>query len=1097
MDNNISSEELFNNIATILDDDTLQHGHINHMMLETLQLAVTYALSNTHHDFGDLSSKVTFVCNSLNMSSKDINAIHRMRRHSISSEDISNIDLPHDCRSLAYFISKVFNVTIPANITCKIPHYTIHPESPYAKHYPYIRCVVRQWDNHCITATATNIDTDSDICILYTESPDFIDLSYLSSLLQEGMQLNLIDSVVKQDDDLSLHLIPNLVIVEPDFMIDISAISACFEDFGHHPLLYTLNRMKARANNRYTILGNFAGSALDDIINDPNFNFADTLRNNFREKALEYCCANDFNGDEFKINAVEQTKNIQQMVKEIFATADRGKALLEPTFICERLGLQGRIDLMTTDMGLIVEQKSGKNGYFEKGYRNRYGGIHVEKHYVQVLLYYYILMYNFCLNKRKANIQLLYSRYTNGLIQMEPLQKLFLEAIQVRNEIVASQYDMAQNGFEKYLSELTPETLNVNKLRSNFYEQYIYPKLLAITMSIHAMKPVEKKYFCRMMQFVMKEQLMSKTGGKEGVGNSNADLWNMALSEKKETGNIFTGLTIIEKYKSNRYNGYDTIILNIPDQDFDFLPNFRQGDMVYLYSYKKGQEPNVCRSILFKGVLSEIHTNQLTVHLSDGQQNENILKSQKGVDSPSLLYAIEHGGSDLTGNAIHSLYSFISAAENKRDLILGQRTPQKDDTVTMKRKYDPDIDEMLLRAKQAKDYFLLVGPPGTGKTSRALQFLVREAEGNTLLLAYTNRAVDEICEMLSENNIDYIRIGNEYSCDQRFRNHLIGHIADNNPQLSTLRDRLLSARIIVSTISMIQSKEYIFDIKHFNLAIIDEASQILESNIIGILTNVDKFILIGDYKQLPAVVQQGETESAVGDTELQNIHLTNCRNSLFERLIQIEKASKREDFIGILHKQGRMHPKIAEFPNHKFYYQEQLVPIPLKHQQENVKYPRIMFIPSEDCRQPNISDKVNTSEARIVAHVLQEIFERTYKNFDAQKTVGVIVPYRNQIAMIRKEIEKLNIPELETISIDTIERYQGSQRDVIIYSFTVQSSYQLDFLTASCFIEDGHMIDRKLNVAITRARKQLIVTGNTNTLRKNALFSEFIDYMEQ
>lgn len=111
--------------------------------------------------------------------------------------------------------------------------------------------------------------------------------------------------------------------------------------------------------------------------------------------------------------------------------------------------------------------------------------------------------------------------------------------------------------------------------------------------------------------------------------------------------------------------------------------------------------------------------------------------------------------------------------------------------------------------------------------------------------------------------------------------------------------------------------------------------------------------------------------------------------------------------------------------------------------------------------------------------------------------MGVIVPYRNQIAVIRKEIEQLEIPALLDISIDTVERYQGSQRDIIIYSFTVQNPYQLDFLTANCIIEDGHVIDRKLNVALTRARKRLILTGNETILRQNYLFSNLIDYIKK
>ena len=107
--------------------------------------------------------------------------------------------------------------------------------------------------------------------------------------------------------------------------------------------------------------------------------------------------------------------------------------------------------------------------------------------------------------------------------------------------------------------------------------------------------------------------------------------------------------------------------------------------------------------------------------------------------------------------------------------------------------------------------------------------------------------------------------------------------------------------------------------------------------------------------------------------------------------------------------------------------------------------------------------------------------------------MGVIVPYRNQIATIRSEIERLGIDSLRHISIDTVERYQGSQRDVIIYSFTVSRPYQLDFLTSNCFEENGRTIDRKLNVAITRARKQLLMTGNAALLSRNPVFKQLIE----
>ena len=257
--------------------------------------------------------------------------------------------------------------------------------------------------------------------------------------------------------------------------------------------------------------------------------------------------------------------------------------------------------------------------------------------------------------------------------------------------------------------------------------------------------------------------------------------------------------------------------------------------------------------------------------------------------------------------------------------------------------------------------------------------------------------------------------------------------------------------------------------------------------------------------------QQDTLETEETNTFLKNIHLLSCANSLFERLILTERAAGRTEFVGTLHKQGRMHPDIADFANRKFYAREQLECVPLAHQLEQtldyneasedetddiLKAHRMIFIPSKPFRQLNISEKVNTEEARIITDLLRRLYRQLGNNFDPQKSVGVIVPYRNQIAMIRKEIEKLGIPELEEISIDTVERYQGSQRDIILYSFTIQSRYQLDFLTANTFYEDGQPIDRKLNVAITRARKQLILTGNEPTLRQNQIFAELIDYIK-
>lgn len=1124
------AHELFTRIADILTAPSEAQARIMH---ETLVIACYEGLKETKHGFGNLSSQVEALCRLHHIAPKDVVAIHKMRRHSNSAAPILPDDIAYDCRALALFVSAVFQEAIPDTLVGKLPTHGRITENIQIANYRYIRCIVRAWDEQTIQVAVINQDSSEELLTVdYMNTAEYVDFSYLRSLLREGMQLNLLDCTVTRK-----KVIPRLIVVEPDYLVDISSIANCFESYGHHPLLFTVKRMGERPNNKHIVLGNFAGSALDDIINHPtDYTIKDTFRSNFREKALDFATCPDFNAVEFKQAAEQQVANIQEIVNELFQSFEREKAILEPSFVCERLGLQGRIDLMTTDLKLLVEQKSGKNIFIERQYKNPHGSLHVEKHYVQLLLYYGILQYNFQLNPKDAHIELMYSKYPlpNGLLEVEPLQKLIREAMKFRNQAVATEYWMAENGFHRLLPLMTPQVLNVEKQNDAFYQRYLLPQLTEVLAPLHQLSELERAYFTRMMTFVIKEQLVSKVGAQEGVGNSNADLWNMPLAEKKDTGNIYTELTITDKSCSSSFNGYDTITLNVPQQGIDFLPNFRRGDMVYLYAYKKNEEPDVRKSILFKGSLQEIHTSSIVVHLNDGQQNPNLIAGE--------CFALEHAGSDIGGtSAIRSLYTFITSDVERRQLLLGQRAPRADKSLVLSRSYHPDYDEIILKAKQAQDYFLLIGPPGTGKTSQALQYLVLEqlaekpkgqstkpndqspkvnGQSSILLLAYTNRAVDEICNMLSEHELDYIRIGNEYSCDPKYSDHLLQEVLDENTTLNSIKSTLSEAQIIVATTSTMNSRSALFNIKHFDLIIIDEASQILEPNIVGILTArqeegraIDRFILVGDHKQLPAVVQQqGEADVENTSSVLENIHLSSCANSLFERLILTERAAGRTDFIGTLHKQGRMHPDIADFANRKFYAKEQLECVPLAHQLETelayneesedaldnaLKAHRMIFIPSMPCKQLNISEKVNTDEARIIADLLRRLYRQMSKNFDPQKSVGVIVPYRNQIAMIRKEIERLEIPALEDISIDTVERYQGSQRDVILYSFTIQSRYQLDFLTANTFYEEGQPIDRKLNVAITRARKQLILTGNESTLRQNQLFAELIDYIKE
>ena len=149
--------------------------------------------------------------------------------------------------------------------------------------------------------------------------------------------------------------------------------------------------------------------------------------------------------------------------------------------MCERLGIQGRIDLMTTDMRLLVEQKSGRNYNIERGYANQYGSFQKEDHYVQLLLYAGLLRQNFGLGHRKTDIRLLYSKYPlpGGLVAVdEDRAALFRWAPSpCRNRIVAQDYAIAHDGFDSIIDQLTPETINERQLSTRFFSDYILPQL--------------------------------------------------------------------------------------------------------------------------------------------------------------------------------------------------------------------------------------------------------------------------------------------------------------------------------------------------------------------------------------------------------------------------------------------------------------------------------------------------------------------------------------------------------------------------------------------------------------------------------------------
>lgn len=1019
---------------------------------EVISLAAAEGCRSQGGTFGNIFSQVDFVCKHYGLKSAQKWAIQQARRHTNGRETLSREEWYYDLRAVTLLISAVFHEDVPGSLLELLPVNLQPQSSQLSIDKRYIRCIVRSFDASTITA-----DTEEgEVIVDYANTEGGRDFAYLQKVLREGMQLNLLDCHLSSNTVIT----PGLIVVEPDFMLDISSLAACFTAYGHHPLLYTVSRLKPRLNTQAILLGNFAGTALDDIIHNPEVTLQQSLQRSYREQAELFAACVDFNQEKFELMAAEQMKNIREAVK-ILAPAYRSY-LLEPSFVCEKLGLQGRVDLMTADMGLLVEQKSGKNQKIEYQSHDAHG-LQLENHYVQLLLYYGILRYNFDKSDSQVDTRLLYSRYApeKGLVAVNYYRTLFREAIRLRNQIVATELLIARDGFGRIVPLLNADIIYKGIARDGYFHHYILPEIETLKSQLSNLKPLERAYYERMMTFVYREQRAQKLGSSEQTlhhaGGCNSDLWLQPLSEKQEQGNIIMPLNIVAQEKTDPDGGFDHITLRfvtVPNGSPLGTLNFRTGDMVYLYQYT--DTPDVRKSILYKGSIEDFRDGQVIILLNDGQQNPDIFCVS------DRLWAVEHGGSDVgTNSNIRGLHQFILASQHKKDLLLGQRAPKADTSLTLSRTYNPHYDDIVLKVKQARDYFLLVGPPGTGKTSMALRFIIEEelASHNSsptptpsiLLMAYTNRAVDEIRSMLEEAGL---------ANDER---------------------------ILVGTTSMMQARPFLLSGRHFSLAIVDEASQVLEPGLIGLLSSdqIDRFVLIGDHKQLPAVVQQNPEETRVEDPLLQAIGLSDCRQSFFQRLYNWECAQGRSQFIGTLTHQGRMHPEVAEFAGQHFYG-PWLTPVPLPHQQEKaLNYD----LPAQDKLDEILKSRrmafFDGNSSMVIDLALR--IRRFYGDkFNPQKTLGIIVTYRKQIAAIREA--------LPDVAIDTVERYQGSQRDVIIYDFGISRLYQLDFLTASTFVDDeGQVVDRKLNVALTRARRQMLMVGNTRILIHNALLRQLID----
>ena len=1030
----------------------------------------------------------------------------------------------HDTAALCKFIALVYDIPVPASLDHRFPYVVASYYRPLYRKGSEMRVIIDTWDDTLITATDSETGESCRIYYRKADNPYALgDRAYLADILLKGEQLNLI--LPREEAGI---INPAIIIYNPDYLIDVTSLAGCFsEQETATPYAYMLRKLAPAFSNEAIMLGNFAGQLLDEEVYH--------VDRPYEKSMADFCARNAVSlavtplSDHFRADAELQRQHIRRAVQGALAEAssvafrrDGKNTILEPSFFSPTLGLQARMDFIQKDLTLMVEQKSGKASYKSSPETPRIR----PDHYVQALLYRAIFRYNYGVAYKDFHSYMLYSKYANSLLDIASAPDLLFKALRLRNQVAWLELLLTRGGF-RILESLTPELVCPGE-SGTLWERYKRPQLQALLDRVRTATPLEKDYYYRFLTFVENEQMLSKVGNRTKEESGFASVWNSTLDERRNAGNIYCDLRMmpLRQVKGMPIERVEFAFADGQDKD---VSNFRKGDIVFFYAYNPTLEgePNATRHYVFRGSIVDIHETRVEVSLRNPQTQREVFDGE--------VWAIEHDFMESSYRALYQgLQLFLEARQERKDLLLLQRKPRVDTTLTLQGDYasqgNTEFNDLVLRVKQARDLFLIIGPPGTGKTSFGMVNVLKEQlmeEGTSvLLLSFTNRAVDEMCSKLVGEGIDFVRLGSELGCHEAYRSHLLGKRSEACRDGREIGQMIERCRVFCGTTTAFNSQIALLSIKHFDLAIVDEASQILEPQIVGLLSAknartgehaIAKFVLIGDEKQLPAVVQQQESESMVQEPNLRAIHLTDCRLSLFERLIKAYRSEGvNNEYSYMLTRQGRMHREIAIFPNYAFY-QNKLIPVPLPYQEEPTPLTsesndgleallttrRIAFVTYPEPRQTGLdpwqqetSDKVNLIEARMIAATVHRIYLMDPEGFDKDRTVGIIVPYRNQISTIRNEIDSYHIEPLHDIMIDTVERYQGSQCENIIYGFTIRKYYQLGFLTGNQYVDraSGEIIDRKLNVAMTRAMKHLIMIGNARLLRENVIFFKLMEF---
>ncbi|XP_070220770.1 DNA replication ATP-dependent helicase/nuclease DNA2 isoform X2 [Bos mutus] len=613
----------------------------------------------------------------------------------------------------------------------------------------------------------------------------------------------------------------------------------------------------------------------------------------------------------------------------------------------------------------------------------------------------------------------------------------------------------------------------------------MWPKIKEETQHL---KPIHLEYFslwCLMLTL--------ESQSKDNKRNYQ-HIWLMPASEMEESGSCIGSLIRIEHVKTvcdgqylhnfQRKNGA------IP------ITNLMAGDRIIL----SGEERTLFA--LSRGYVKEINSTTVTCSLDrnlSGLPESTLFRldqEEKNCDIDTPL-----------GN-LSKLMENTRASQKLRDLIIDFREPQfisylssvlpheaKDTVACILKGLNKPQRQAMKKVLLSKDYTLIVGMPGTGKTTTicTLVRILYACGFSVLLTSYTHSAVDNILLKLAKFKIGFLRLGQIQKVHPDIQKFTEEEICRSKSIKSlALLEELYNSQLIVATTCM-GINHPIFSRKTFDFCIVDEASQISQPVCLGPLFFSRRFVLVGDHQQLPPLVLNREAR-ALGMSESLFKRLEQNKNAVVQLTVQYRMNSKIMSLSNKLTYEGKLEcgsDKVANavinLPNFKdvkleleFYadYSENPWLIAAFEPNNPVCFLNTHKVPApEQVEKGGVS---NIMEAKLVVFLTSVFIKAGCKPSD----IGIIAPYRQQLKVISDLLAQSSVGMVE---VNTVDRYQGRDKSIVVVSF-VRSN------------EDGTLGEllkdwRRLNVAITRAKHKLILLGCVPSLSRYPPLGKLLNHL--